>query len=511
MTIKTLADKMLLFLVFIISAWYIVDIINTVIVGNFPFWYDPARDLISGLKNLSDITLIGQPSGIPGLFYGPYWIWLLSIGLFLSKDPRIVVFIAAVLPCIVLIPYVLFKLKQYLGKYAVLSVWLLFMYHSIQTYATNLWNPHVSIPLFFLLAYAVSIFADTKSAKGSFLIGVLVGLILNVHISLGLGVFVGTTIFLLVISFINNLASLKTLLSKTSITILSFFSGIGLLFLPFIIFELRHDFLQTKAILNMFDAAIHDIAVVGVVGFDKEFILNRFINIPSDLFFIPEIYGVMLVVLVFIFRLFYVYFNRKHKIDQFQYTVANNLIFFLICILGSLITIYMNSRNPVWEYHFIGIEVIVMLLISALVSRIRIIESIFIFTVCLLILNNYGEYVRIAKDWTKPNYAVSSLVTKEQIVDKIILDAQEKDYEVFIYNPSIYVFDYDYLFEWKAKKQVYFKPTDVTSSLRYVVIPEVEEAIEKDFIEYITPEKEFITTDRLILGDKTRVLKREQL
>lgn len=511
MSLKTLTDKILLFLVFIISAWYLVDITNTVIIGNFPFWYDPARDLISGLKNLSDVTFIGQPTGIPGLFYGPYWIWMLSIGLFLSRDPRIVVFLVAVLPCIIMIPYVLFKLKKYLGMYAVLLVWLLFLYHSIQTYATNLWNPHISIPLLIILTYTVLTFVEHKSVNRSFYIGVLVGLLLNVHISLGVGIFVGTTIFLIVNTILSNDTSVKTLLSKTFFTILYYSIGIALLFLPFIIFELRHDFLQTKAIINMVDAAFHDSAVVGVVGFDKEFILNRFITIPSDLFSLPEFIGLFLVVLLLIIRFIYVYGNRKHTHKEFQYAVTNKLVLFLFCVLGSLIIIYMSSKNPVWEYHFIGTEVLVMLLISALVSRIIIVEVILMLCVSLLFFSNVGDYVRITKEWTKPNYAVSSLVTKEQIVEKIIEDTYEKNYDVFVYNPSIYIYDYDYIFDWKAQKQVYFKPSDTNSSLKYLIIPKVDEAIEKDFIEYITPDKEYITTDRFILGDNIQVLKREQL
>src|SRR5690349_8799468 len=82
------------------------------------FWYDPARDLMSAWDNLSKLTLIGPTSGIPGLFYGPYWIWLLSFGLLFSKNPGIVTFIVATIPYLILFPLVWFQFRKYFGFHA---------------------------------------------------------------------------------------------------------------------------------------------------------------------------------------------------------------------------------------------------------------------------------------------------------------------------------------------------------------------------------------------------------
>jgi len=71
------------------GAWLLLAGFNlyAIISGNISFWYDPARDMLSAWDNLHKLTLIGSTSGIPGIFYGPYWIWLLSIPIFFSKDP----------------------------------------------------------------------------------------------------------------------------------------------------------------------------------------------------------------------------------------------------------------------------------------------------------------------------------------------------------------------------------------------------------------------------------------
>ena len=56
--------------------------LKNIIQGNIPFWFDNARDFLLALGNLEKPTLIGPPTGIPGVFYGPYWIWLLSISFY---------------------------------------------------------------------------------------------------------------------------------------------------------------------------------------------------------------------------------------------------------------------------------------------------------------------------------------------------------------------------------------------------------------------------------------------
>src|SRR3989344_5586868 len=83
--------------------------LNNIINGSIPFWFDPARDLLMALDNLKKPTLIGPPSGIPGIFYGPYWIWMASFSLIFSKDPRFTAVLVSFLPYFTVFPYILFR------------------------------------------------------------------------------------------------------------------------------------------------------------------------------------------------------------------------------------------------------------------------------------------------------------------------------------------------------------------------------------------------------------------
>src|SRR4051794_6663508 len=92
-----------------------------------PFWYDPARDFLLALDNQKKLSLIGEPSGIPGLFYGPYWIWLISLALYFSHDPRVVQFLILTLPYFVVFPLILWKLRSVFDTKIIIALWSLFI------------------------------------------------------------------------------------------------------------------------------------------------------------------------------------------------------------------------------------------------------------------------------------------------------------------------------------------------------------------------------------------------
>ncbi len=165
-------------LIFLIS---ILPSLQSVILGGFPFWFDPARDLLLALDNLKKVTLIGPPTGIPGLFYGPYWIWLLSLPLLISRDPRFVVLVVQTLPYLVIFPLLLWQFRRLFTPMTVVALWLLFIL-AFNKYATFLWNPHLA-PLLFLFLTFLAI--GKKTLVTALLMGLVSGLILNFHFSFG--------------------------------------------------------------------------------------------------------------------------------------------------------------------------------------------------------------------------------------------------------------------------------------------------------------------------------------
>src|SRR5579872_266406 len=100
---KTIKKRDLLLIILILEVPYIYVITNLKLNG-INLWFDPSRDLLAAWGNLTKPTLLGPPSGIPGLYYGPYWIWLLSFGLLFSKNPEIITIITATIPYLIILP-----------------------------------------------------------------------------------------------------------------------------------------------------------------------------------------------------------------------------------------------------------------------------------------------------------------------------------------------------------------------------------------------------------------------
>src|SRR5258708_5957612 len=131
--------KKLLLIFIILAVPYSYVLINFKLNG-INLWFDPARDLLSAWDSLTKPTLLGPPTGIPGLFYGPYWIWLLSFGLLFSKNPVITTIITATIPYLIIFPLIWFQLSKKLDRTALILGWLLFIMGNGMTYATQLWN-----------------------------------------------------------------------------------------------------------------------------------------------------------------------------------------------------------------------------------------------------------------------------------------------------------------------------------------------------------------------------------
>lgn len=245
-------------------------VLTKIVTGAFPFWYDPARDMLSALSNLSKPTLIGPSTGIPGIFYGPYWIWLLSFGQLFSKDPKIVDFIVLAIPYFIIFPYVLTRFKKVFSTKTSLMLWLLFLL-GFDTYSFYLWNPHPA-PLIFLIVVLLLLLSrfDAKKIKQRLLLlvsGFSLGVLVNFHVSFGIGIAVGTFIFFILDAFFTR--EKKKLLSRLLLRLLNgifFLLGFLVAFSPFILFEIRHNFSQTKTFTN---ALLHFGGVVTTSGLKK--------------------------------------------------------------------------------------------------------------------------------------------------------------------------------------------------------------------------------------------------
>lgn len=168
---------------------------------------------------------------------------------------------------------------------------MLFIF-SFMGFPIQLWNPNLA-PLINLIIIYLIIFTDfnQKSKKvyiKTFLIGVITALALNFNISFGLGLTMGLMIFFLAELFIGITKAknqLIPLLTQKSIIISSYILGIIFIFIPLVIFELRHGFQQIQTAIK---TIMFPWSVVGQQGLNNIQIIQHFFGRLSDAFKVPQ-------------------------------------------------------------------------------------------------------------------------------------------------------------------------------------------------------------------------------
>lgn len=477
----------------------LVFTLKPIVEGSIPFWYDPARDLLLGLDNLHKPSFIGPPSGIPGIFYGPYWIWLLSAAEVISRDPRIITFLVLTLPYFTIFPFILYKFSQLFGKYTWLLLFALFILHF--PYPTQLWNPHPA-PLLYLLLVYLLVFTPFVFKRENiiklFLAGFVGGLIVNFHISFGIGILLSSTFFVII-----QLALVARKNHKNwflfLLLFLFFCFGVIISFAPFFLFEIKHGFHQIQALLvTLRKSTFENSSVVGQVGMSKNQIsasfwarLEQFIAIPMN-FIAP----------LLILSLFYiVYRSRKFKE---KLTQLDRKFLTLILLNIAIVTyIYLTSKNPVWGYHFISVELFFLLIIGWVVGKVPVLQKLLMVWVGILLIMSSINFVQTFNSKTTN----STFAAKKQIIDAIYADAHGP-FSIAVNEPSIYTYDYDYLFGWLGKKYHFTPDIENKQNIVYLIITDPQPGTVKDFTNVKAPDKEYTTVSQWQGQDKTLIIKR---
>jgi hypothetical protein len=482
-------------------------VLVTLVRGNIPFWYDPARDLLLGLDNMRDITFIGPTSGIPGLFYGPYWIWLLSVGLFISKDPRIVSFIVLAIPYLLIVPFIFYRLRSVLGQGIVAAILSLFLLQFGIYYATQLWNPHLAPFLAIICIYLLTFWMKDSRAQllHQLLIGFICGLLLNFHISFGLGFSIGIFIFIM-LDLVTRSEVRKNISQKFFLPLFIFIIGFSVAFSPFFLFEIKNNFQQLRVIQQ---TLLSESSVVAVTGMSKLDVIVHFfsrLQLPG----VPkEFISLLLIVLIIIFSVLVA--QKKIMLTGVQ----KRLLLIILCTAGSILAIYLLSKNPVWNYHFIGVELLLLLFLGLVAKHIRLLQYAFVIWALIIGVDTVtGTLQAFAQQQPNP----ASLAAKEHVVMTIFNDAKDNEYAVIPYTPAVYSYDFAYLFQTKTAYQMSYRPELINknSQIIYLIFSDVatllksKKSIYEDFIHYNTPENNYTTSREWRLADGTLIIKRER-
>lgn len=433
---KFFLEKLLLFLLFFVIGTrtpYLLD--NAVAFG-----FDHGKDSLAVLHMilLRSPKLIGPWTSIPGLYFGPGWYYLLAPAYFLTGlNP-----VSAVYVMILLLLIQVFLAYKFFGKiYAIIITsapfWLII--------STSAWNPFPMPLLTLVILIVLDLVKKDKrlSLKRTAVLGIASSL--GFHFSTAYAIFYPVAI-LGILFFLKPKVSIKTVLSGIA--------GFIMPFIPQILFELRHDFIQTKGVVNFL--------------FNKEAIQTGSLNFFSvfkatvgelSLGFIPELKGfespltkgLILSILFFIAISSFWTTIKKQSLKQSIYYFLLIIFFILIPCVG-----FSFLHFNVW-YTYAMLPVIVLIVVKIINSSPTFLKIIYCLLLLLTPVFALFNYYEIQKDTYLSSRAF--LPVKQQALSIIRQKSNSEPFASFHFVPDIYDFSYQYLYFMQAH-QGYTLPSE---------------------------------------------------
>ncbi len=375
------------------------------LVERFEFAHD--GDLYSWI--VKDIVvnhhfrLIGQLTSAEGIFVGPFFYYLLVPFFLITKmDPIGVTFLGVLIGVFTIFSYY-FVLKKLFNKtvgliaaflHAILISTIGFDRWIVPTLPTKLWA----------IWYLYILFMISRGNFSSLpILGILIGLIWHIHIAL-FPVLLALPVALFLSRKLPNLKQ-----------ILLFLSGLALTSIPLILFEVRHNFLQTLSLIKNFTSS-----PPGKAGLEKFIAVVEMISKNLDsLFLAPQSLPQSLQILFLIIFLALPSLAIKYRLLKLK-----ELLILLTWVLG-MILFFSFSHTPISEYYFANLEVIfltiVSLLLALLIKSHKLSLTFVIILLTTIFLKNFSYFI------SSEQYRVGYL-DRKAAVDFIAQDANKKGF-----------------------------------------------------------------------------------
>lgn len=405
------------------------------------YTYDQGRDFLKVAEMITSKrpTFIGPTTGINGLYHGAWWYYVLTMPFLLFKGSPIGFYYFNFFIQIGLLTAVFLFLKKYFsnliailfGLVVALSPYFIF---------TSLFvgNNIMVLPVMLgFLTVNFIIFEDKKIQK-PLILSLLTGLFLGLtgEFELSLGLFLIPTYFLALFIF----KKLRDFYAKLP-NLTLFLLGLGIVFMPRFLFEIKNKFLQTKVLLSFFfKPKFYDPKPYADVIKDR---LVLFRGYYEELF--PNIFFTLLFTMLLIILLIFFYRNKTK-----MYTKSLLFLSYLVGMLFLLSTLY---RDSFWRNYYDGIQYIFIFIISIilLTATKAHLWGQYGKKAIILLLIFMGLYQIIPSWQSSPKY--EGLAVQRAVVAYILTHEKNTDnYCVRIYTPPVIPYTYNYLFTYEKMK-----------------------------------------------------------
>lgn len=400
-----------------------------------PFPQDMGRDLLwtKDISYYSEFTLIGPAASIWGVYFGPFWYYFLAIPLYLSNGNPLSAVLATMVTLILTAHVAYFFYKKYLKSFYISSLFVLLLFSSIFI-NLSIFAFHANLlPILTLLTLIFSFMAVVKNPTYISIAFLSSSLMFSADPAPA----VVSTVAVVFIYFW--FKQYKRHFLKT-VTLSIFLYVLPLV--PQIIFEIRNNFTQTKSLIAYFKG--DNPSLSGQLPL-LERIPNRiilFFDFIKDSFFVSNTYFAALS-LILLSAGTYLFYKKNHS-KELKTIFAINLIFTLLTflILTFLVTVEVKS----WYLFGLSIPMVFLMVFSLMGFKNNRLASLSL--LILVLVNIYRQFNHELVQNSKNDPA--NLNNQMAALGLIYEDENLASSVVYIFTPSVYDLNYQYLFWWQG-------------------------------------------------------------
>jgi len=228
-------------------------------------------------------------------------------------------------------------------------------------------------------------------------------------------------------------------------------------FIPQIIFELRHQFLQTQSLILFIKGQNESLG--GVLpfiprAFDRA---GKFLKLFSGSVFQTHILWLVRPALaVVLFLVFLIYKSAGKKERNF---IEISLLVLLVPFLAYIFLFPPELK----DWYLTGLA-IPYILLSGLVIRYLLIKNKTIAVLVLLVMVICNSNLILRTEYflgRKADFTQSGILSaQKKVINWVYEDAKKKNFSVYLYTAPVYDYNYQYLFWWYGKKQYGYWPQE---------------------------------------------------
>jgi len=421
--------------------------LKPLLTGSFPFSFDMGRDFLwtRDIVVLKKPTLIGPWGSLQGIFFGPGWFYLLTIPFLIFNGHPV----GGVALCLffnlltVLLAFMVGSKIKDRGLGLIFAATLIFSKTMINLSSFAF---HANLLPFTTLIITYSLYKlfFTKDKPQLFFLGIAAfATSFNFHLEPATAIFSTLTIFTFILYLVFS--------QKINFKFKSLMFGlVGFItpFVPQIIFEFRHNFLQTRSLLAYF--AGNNESLEGKLPFWQR-VGDRFTKFLG--FYSETLPFNHPIVKIFIFIVILVVFLSLKKKDNLKKLFIVLFSVLLIPFFGFIFIFPPELK----QWYLYGLPVIYSFLLAIGLREVyskNLIGKVFVslFLASYLLTLDLGYRL---KYFEKTEF-FSNFDGEVQAVNYIYQDSSGKPFKVYVFTPPVYEYGYQYLFWWRGRQNGYW-------------------------------------------------------